>query len=122
MEARGYVRDPANADLILSPMIRRDDAEVIADRGQWQDYYYGGYWGYGSAWYQQDLIMLGGGTLIIDAVDVGARDNLDDDALVFRGYATGLLPREQTDVSAQISEAVAEIFKHWPVENARPAQ
>lgn len=114
MEARGYVRDQADPDLLLSPLIRLDQAEVLVEQAYWDAYYYGWYWGYAYPWYDQDVVVLGAGTLIIDAVDVGERENVEDDVLVFRGYAEAILPTQPTDVSEQISDAVAQIFNYWP--------
>lgn len=113
MEGRGYVRDESDPDLVISPMVRLQEVEVLVEEA-WYDYYYGWYWGYGYPWYDQDIVTLEAGTLIIDAVDVGERENVEDDKLVFRGYATAILPPQPTDVSHQIQEAVAEIFEFWP--------
>lgn len=115
MEARGYVRAGADADLVITPLVRLQDVEVAVQEA-WYDYYYGWYWGYGYPWYDEDIVTLEAGTLIIDAVDVGERENVEDDKLVFRGYATAVLPDQPTDVSHEISAAVADIFDHWPTE------
>jgi hypothetical protein len=115
MEARGYVRDQADPDLVITPFVRLQDVEVTVQQA-WYDYYYGWYWGYGYPWYDEDVVTLAAGTLIIDAVDVGERENVEDDKLVFRGYATAILPGQPTDVSDEISAAIAEIFDHWPSE------
>ena len=115
MEARGYVREQADPDLVISPMVRLQDVEVVAEEA-WYDYYYGWYWGYGYPWYDVDVITLEAGTLIIDAVDVGERENVEDDMLVFRGYATGIMPEQPTDVSDELDRAIAEIFEFWPSE------
>src|SRR5262249_44547772 len=69
MEARGYMRDVNNPDLLLTPMVRLQDVNVAVP-APWYDYYYGWYWGYGYPWYAEDVITLQAGTLIIDAVDV----------------------------------------------------
>ncbi|MFO7566445.1 MAG: DUF4136 domain-containing protein [Enhygromyxa sp.] len=117
MENRGYVRDQTDPDLRISPLIRLEEiveAEGEAVEPHWYDYYYGWYWGYADPWYDEDVTGYGAGTLIIDAVDVGGRESVEDDKLVFRGYATEILPSEPSDVSERISEAVAEIFEHWP--------
>jgi hypothetical protein len=113
MEGRGYVRDEAAPDLLISPMVRLQEVEVVVEQA-WYDYYYGWYWGYGYPWYDSDVITLEAGTLIIDAVDVGERENVEDDRLVFRGYATAILPTQPSDVSNEIHQAVADIFDFWP--------
>jgi hypothetical protein len=113
MEARGYVRDEADPDLLISPFVRLQDVEVVVEEA-WYDYYYGWYWGYGYPWYDQDVVTLQAGTLIIDAIDAGERENVGDDTLVFRGHATAILPTQPTDVSHEIADAVSEIFEFWP--------
>lgn len=116
MEARGYVRDPNQPDLLITPMVRLEDVEVVVQEA-WYDYYYGWYWGYSYPWYDEDVVVLEAGTLIIDAVDVGTQEAMDDDQLVFRGYVMALLPSPPTDVSMQISEAITDIFEYWPAES-----
>jgi hypothetical protein len=113
MEERGYVRDESEPDLLISPFVRLQETEVVVEEA-WYDYYYGWYWGYGYPWYDQDVVTLEAGTLIIDAVDGGERENVEDDKLVFRGYATAVLPNQPVDVSHEIAEAVSEIFDFWP--------
>jgi len=119
MEERGYVRDQADPDLLITPMVRLQEVEVVVQE-VWYDYYYGWYWGYGYPWYDQDVIVLEAGTLLIDAVDVGEWDNAEDDQLVFRGYATALLPNQPVDVSDRIPEVVSDIFDLWPAESEQP--
>jgi hypothetical protein len=113
MEQRGYTRDQTDPDLLISPFVRLQETEVLIEEA-WYDYYYGYYWGYGYPWYDQDVVTLEAGTLIIDAVDVGERENAADDKLVFRGYAAAILPTQPVDVSHEIAEAVSEIFDFWP--------
>jgi hypothetical protein len=113
MEERGYVRDQNDPDLLVSPLVRLQEVEVVVTEA-WYDYYYGYYWGYGYPWYDQDVVQLEAGTLIIDAVDVGERENVDDDKLVFRGYATAIMPPQPTDVSHELTEVISEIFDFWP--------
>jgi hypothetical protein len=115
MEARGYVRNEEDPDLLISPLVRLQDVDVLVQEA-WYDYYYGWYWGYGYPWYDEDVVTLQAGTLIIDAVDTGERENVEDDKLVFRGYATAIVPSQPTDVSHEIHQAVAEIFDYWPSE------
>jgi hypothetical protein len=115
MEARGYVRERSDPDLLVSPLVRLENVEnVVVESPYWYDYYYGWYWDYGYPWYAVDVIQLEAGTLIIDAVDVGDPADVEDDQLVFRGYATAILPRSPTDVSDRIPGVVAEIFDFWP--------
>lgn len=115
MEDRGYVRDPSDPDLLVSPLVRHQDVEVtVVTPYYWYDYYYGAYWGYAYTWYDIDIVKLDAGTLIIDAVAVGDPEETDDDKLVFRGYATAILPEEPADISAKLPEVVARIFNFWP--------
>lgn len=116
LEARGYVRDQVSPDLEITTFVRYHDVEVVAESTYWYDYYYGWYWGYGYPWYDVDLIELEAGTLVIDAVDVGRLAEESDDMLVFRGTATGLLPDQPVDFSAQIPGVIADIFDFWPGE------
>lgn len=114
MAARGYILDTSNPDLRISPFVRLRDIDVTVAQPYWYDYYYGYYWGYGYPWYTWDVVHLEEGTLIIDAVDVGIPDDPEDDKLVFRGHATGILPPQPTDISNQIPGIVAKIFRFWP--------
>lgn len=115
MESRGYVREPSDPDLLVSPFVRFENVEVpVVQPYYWNDYYYGSYWGYGYPWYDVDVVRLASGTLVIDAVDVGDPNDEADDKLVFRGYATAVLPARPTDVSAQIPGIIAKIFSTWP--------
>lgn len=126
MESRGYVRDPSDPDLLVSPFVRFEDLEVtVVQQPYWYDYYYGSYWGYGYGypWYDVDVIRLASGSLVVDVVDVGDRDDEADDKLVFRGYATAVLPAQPTDVSARIPGVIAKIFSSWPpvdLDDAKP--
>ena len=113
MEDRGYVHDKVHPDLMISPFVRLDDIDFAGPR-PWHDYYYGWYWGYHYPWDSGHIITLEAGTLIIDAVDLGERDGVEDDQLVFRGYATAILPPRPVDASDVIERAVTEIFEFWP--------
>jgi hypothetical protein len=119
MEGRGYVRDKAAPDLLITPLVRLQDV-AVAVPAPWYDYYYGWYWGYGWGlgfpWYPEDIIILQAGTLIIDVVDIGDRGTTKDDKLVFRGYATAILPTDPTDVSDEIRDSVSAIFDYWPTD------
>ena len=114
MEQRGYVLDEKDPDLKISPFVRMQNVEVTVAKPYWYDYYYGYYWGYSYPWYDYDVVDFKAGTLVIDAVDVGDPNNEMDDLLVFRGYATAMLPPKPTDVSDRIPGVVAEIFDFWP--------
>jgi hypothetical protein len=116
MESRGYVRDSSNPDLLVSPLVRFENVEVTVVQPYWSDYYYGSYWGYGYPWYDMDVdvVRLASGTLVIDVVDVVDPNDEQDDKLVFRGYATAVLPARPTDVSARIPAIITKIFSSWP--------
>lgn len=112
---RGLVLNPAAPDLLISPFVRLTPVAVVSELWWW-DRYWGWYWGYGVPWYHRDVVNFEAGTLIIDIIDVGDPDDPDDDALVFRGVATALIPTDPVDRSERITEAIAEIFAYWPTE------
>jgi hypothetical protein len=82
--------------------------------GYWYDMYYGWYWGYYESWYDSEQVTFDMGTVVIDAVDVKDQTDPDDDRLVFRGIASGLLYEGSDDATDRIENAVHYIFHEWP--------
>jgi hypothetical protein len=76
--------------------------------------YYGWYWGYYESWYDSEQVTFDMGTVVIDAVDVKDQTDPDDDRLVFRGIASGLLYEGSDDATDRIENAVHYIFHEWP--------
>ena len=114
LEALGLTQaTEAEADLRVGAFIRVDTVESTAT-GFWYEYYWGWYWGYSETWYDEDIIEFDVGTLVIDAVDTRDKENADDDRLVFRGAALGLVGEESSDTSSRIEAAVDDIFDKWP--------
>jgi hypothetical protein len=109
MEALGLTRDTSSPDLMVSPFMRAD--EKTGDV-QFYSYFYGYHWGYEYTWTVN--VEYAYGTLIIDVVDLGADDDLDDDVLVFRGIAEGVLGRDTDVVLLQTRNAMDAIFAGWP--------
>lgn len=113
LSQRGLVLDQSNPDLRISPFVRLTEADSV-DELWWWEHYWGWYWGYSAPWYSRDITEFEAGTLVIDAVDLGDPADPEDDRLVFRATATGLIPTEPQDVSDQIPGYVEDMFAYWP--------
>jgi hypothetical protein len=109
MEALGLTLDTENPDLMVSPFMRVDEktSDVM-----FYSYFYGYYWGYEFTWTVNIDYNLG--TLILDVVSLGSSPDINDDVLVFRGIAEGVLSREIDVVLLQTRNAVDAIFAGWP--------
>jgi hypothetical protein len=109
MEALGLTLDTENPDLMVSPFMRVDEktSDVM-----FYSYFYGYYWGYEYTWTVNIDYNLG--TLILDVVSLGSSPDINDDVLVFRGIAEGVLGREIDVVLLQTRNAVDAIFAGWP--------
>jgi inorganic pyrophosphatase/exopolyphosphatase len=55
------------------------------------------------------------GTIIIDAVDMKDPVDTEDDRLVFRGAASGVMYDDAEDATDRIEDAVHRIFTQWPL-------
>ena len=104
-----------DADLKVTSFVKVKTVDSTVT-GYWYEYYYWGwYWGYDEYWYENDEVQFDMGTLIVDAVDVGDAGD-EDDKLVFRGVAIGVVNDSPSEAPARIENAVEDIFEFWPAD------
>lgn len=106
---KGLYRDPHSPQLLVNPLVSVDSAAATASL---YDAVYGWYWGYDHQWmadfdYEDD-------SLLIDVIDRGDPANAEDDVLVCRGIAIGLMAEDRDVIEARLREATQAIFDKWP--------
>lgn len=109
LTARGLTRDTAAPELLVNPVVNVNTVTSIL---HFYDSYYGWYWGYDYLWtigYE-----FARGTLIVDVVDQGAIEDIEDDLLVYRGIARGMMAEDLEVIELEIRNAMLEIFAEWP--------
>lgn len=116
MDARGYEYS-AEPDLLVNFYIHTQDkiqSRQVPSMGGYYGYrdpFYGGWGGYGMA-YETQVSSYTEGTLNVDVVDARTKK------LVWEGAIVGRITESVVkNLEATIDEAVAEIFKNYPVQN-----
>ena len=109
MSAKGLTRDPNSPQLLINPMVNVDAA---ISAGRFYESVYGWFWGYEYLWTVE--YDYADGSLVLDVIDRGNPDNVEDDLLVYRGAAHGLLAEDIELIEDQIDDATQAIFDQWP--------
>jgi len=112
MMERGYTRDTVAPQLTLTASVRIDPV-VFETEYCWWDYYWGWYSGYGDC-INTGIVEADLGTLLIDSLVVTGAGGIEDDVLIFRGFASGAIPDNPAEVTDDIPGIVDEIFSNWP--------
>lgn len=109
LRAQGLTRDTESPQLLINPLV---NLEVEISLEDFYDAYYGSYWGYDYFWTVEYDYSLG--SLLLDVVDRGDPEDVEDDLLVFRGAAHGMLAADIEVIEAQLEPVTREIFGRWP--------
>jgi hypothetical protein len=112
---KGLTRDRTSPQLLVNPLIGQQPTSTAA---QFYDAAYGWYWGYEHLWTSDAQHVEG--TIVLDVVDRRDVDDVDDDVLVYRGSAQGLMAQDGEVIERELRSSVKQIFAQWPM-SARPA-
>lgn len=107
LAARGFHVDPASPDFLVSAWAGSEERVEVTDRG-----YSYGRWGGGVPAPGVDVYRYQEGTLVLDAIDAGAR------TLIWRGTATKVVDPDATPEEREqgIREAVEALLERFPPE------
>ena len=109
LTGKGLTHDPDGAELLVNPLVSVTEA---SDSSSYYQSYWGWYYGYTTGW--TVVWDYAEGSLMLDVVDPGDRDDPTDDLLVYRGVANGYLGRDSDIVQLQLRNAVHALFADWP--------
>lgn len=110
LEARGYHRQPGNADLAVATYISARNRLVVTDYGYGYPFWgWGWRWGPGwGMWPQQEVTQYEQGTLIVDVLDGSGR------RLLWRGMAHVHVPHDPNNYPRMVADGVNAIMAHFP--------